>query len=73
MFEHLSVQERKEMANVLESYTIKCEGTTQVLALDNGTILPPIPLVKFPTVRYVNLVHIRVHSKTTIPHPMSIR
>lgn len=54
MFEHLTQQERKEMANVLESYTVKCEGTATPLALDDGIILPPVPLLKFPHVRYAN-------------------
>ena len=39
------------MAGVLESYTARCEGTPQALALEDGTILPPVPLLKFPTVK----------------------
>ncbi|ELU16047.1 hypothetical protein CAPTEDRAFT_114828 [Capitella teleta] len=61
MIEHLSVDEIKEMASILESYTSRCEGTPQALALDDGTILPPVPLLKFPTVKSLKLLNLPPH------------
>ena len=51
MFKHLNREERREMVGVLESYTNSQEATPQVLALDNGTILPPVPFYNFPTIK----------------------
>ena len=51
MFDELSIQERKEIADVLQSYTNRIEASPQSLALENGVILPPVPLLKFPTIK----------------------
>ncbi|KAK2184645.1 hypothetical protein NP493_259g02052 [Ridgeia piscesae] len=50
LFDHLTSEQRIEIAGVLESYTCRGEGTHQSLALDNGVILPPVPLLRLPTV-----------------------
>jgi len=48
MFNNLTVAEQTDLAGVLRSYTSKCKGTALSIALDNGTILPPVPLTCFP-------------------------
>ena len=53
LFDHLTTLERTEVAGVLESYTSKCEGSAQPLALDSGVILPPVPFTRFPTIKYI--------------------
>jgi hypothetical protein len=49
MFNCLSVAERVDLAGVLKTYTNKCESTALSIALDDGTILPPVPFTRFPT------------------------
>jgi len=48
MFSSLAVTEQIDLAGVLRSYTSKCPGTALSIALDNGTILPPVPFTRFP-------------------------
>jgi len=48
MFDSLTVTEQTDLAGVLHSYTSKCKGTALSIALDNGTILPPVPFTRFP-------------------------
>lgn len=50
LFDHIGVDDRKELVGILESYTQRCEGGAQTLALDNGLILPPVPFYRFPQV-----------------------
>jgi hypothetical protein len=55
MFDCLSTTERSDLAGVLRSYTSKCESTALSIALDDGTILPPVPFTRFPTLWYVGI------------------
>lgn len=55
MNNHLTDDERREMASMLESYTAKTEGTPVPLVLNSGIILPPVPFTRLPLVRYVTL------------------
>ena len=64
MMEHLSEADKREMSDVLVSYTGRCEGTPQVLALDNGIILPPVPFLKFPQVRLAQISNYRMYRYT---------
>jgi len=56
MFDNLTATEQTDLAGVLRSYTSKCSGTALSIALDNGTILPPVPFTRFPQLRSVQLV-----------------
>ena len=53
MFSSLTATEQTDLAGVLRSYTSKCKGTALSIALDNGTILPPVPFTHFPQLRLV--------------------
>lgn len=53
MFSSLTASEQTDLAGVLRSYTSKCKGTALSIALDNGTILPPVPFTHFPQLRLV--------------------
>jgi len=55
MFNSLTVIEQNDLAGVLCSYTSKCKGTALSIALDNGTILPPVPFTRFPQLWLVAL------------------
>jgi len=55
MFNSLSVSELNDLAGVLCSYTSKCKGTSLSIALDNGTILPPVPFTRFPQLWLVDI------------------
>jgi len=57
MFSSLTTTELTDLAGVLCSYTSKCKGTALSIALDNGTILPPIPFTNFPQ---LSLVHVKL-------------
>ncbi|XP_070534446.1 trafficking protein particle complex subunit 9-like [Ptychodera flava] len=61
LFDHMTQNERKEMCTVLESYTAKCPGTPTPLALENGTIIPGVPLNRFPTVKSFKLSPLSSH------------
>ncbi|CAC5387200.1 TRAPPC9 [Mytilus coruscus] len=61
LHKHLSCPEKSEIVSSLESLTARCEGTTQALALDNGVILPPLPLTEIPHVRSFRLVPAAPH------------
>ncbi|CAG2211003.1 TRAPPC9 [Mytilus edulis] len=61
LHKYLSSQEKSEIVSSLESLTARCEGTTQALALDNGVILPPLPLTEIPHVRSFRLVPAAPH------------
>ncbi|ESO85285.1 hypothetical protein LOTGIDRAFT_130513 [Lottia gigantea] len=61
MFEHLSTAERREAVTGLMSLTSKCEGSAQSIALDNGQILPPVPLTKFPLVKSFTIMNLPPH------------
>ncbi|CAH1773233.1 unnamed protein product [Owenia fusiformis] len=63
MFDSLTEQDKKEITSILESYTAKCEGSAQPLALDNGTILPAIPLTKFPLVKHFEVMPLAPHMR----------
>ncbi|XP_077990086.1 trafficking protein particle complex subunit 9-like [Glandiceps talaboti] len=65
LFDHMTQGERKEMCTVLESYTAKCPGTPTPLALENGTIIPPVPMNRFPCVRSFKLLDLASHLR---PH-----
>ncbi|XP_052097237.1 trafficking protein particle complex subunit 9-like [Mytilus californianus] len=61
LHKHLSSPEKSEIVSSLESLTARCAGTTQALALDNGVILPPLPLTEIPHVRSFRLVPAAPH------------
>lgn len=63
MLEHLSPQEKRDVANVLSSYTARCEGTPQPLATDSGIIFPPVPLTKLPLVKSFQLMSVAGHCR----------
>lgn len=63
MLEHLSAQERRDVASVLSSYTARCEGTPQPLATDSGIIFPPVPLTKLPLVKSFKLMSVAGHCR----------
>ncbi|XP_066121704.1 trafficking protein particle complex subunit 9 isoform X1 [Saccopteryx bilineata] len=58
MLDFLSDQEKKDVAQSLESYTSKCPGTMEPIALPDGLRLPPVPLTKLPIVRRVKLLNL---------------
>ncbi|KAJ8321622.1 hypothetical protein KUTeg_000093 [Tegillarca granosa] len=58
---NLPVAVRKEIASTLDSLTARCEGTSQSLALENGVILPPVPLTRIPFVKSFKLVRLQPH------------
>ena len=49
--DHLSPQEKRDMAAGLENLTATCEGTMQSLSLETGLIIPPVPLTNVPFVK----------------------
>ncbi|XP_029835060.2 protein brunelleschi isoform X1 [Ixodes scapularis] len=51
MLEYLSVAERQELCAQLESLASQCEPVPGALALDCGTVLPPVHLLQLPYVR----------------------
>ena len=51
MFDELKSEEHSEMANVLESYTVKTPGLPKTLSLENGIILPPVHFTKLPVIK----------------------
>ncbi|XP_064597558.1 trafficking protein particle complex subunit 9-like [Liolophura sinensis] len=51
MHDHLSAQDMREAVSTLESFTANCEGTPHPLAVENGLILPPVPMTHLPTVK----------------------
>lgn len=51
MLEYLSVAERRELCVQLESLATQCEPVPGALALDCGTVLPPVHLLQLPYVR----------------------
>jgi len=56
MFNSLTEKELTDLAGVLHSYTSKCKDATALsIALDNGTILPPVPFTNFPQLRLVDV------------------
>ncbi|EEC10824.1 NIK- and IKBKB-binding protein, putative [Ixodes scapularis] len=55
MLEYLSVAERQELCAQLESLASQCEPVPGALALDCGTVLPPVHLLQLPYVRCVPL------------------
>ncbi|XP_064652113.1 trafficking protein particle complex subunit 9-like isoform X2 [Lineus longissimus] len=61
MLDHLSEQERKDISQVLETYTSKCEAPTATLTLDNGTVLPPVQLGKLPIVKSFKPLNLPPH------------
>ncbi|XP_014668848.1 PREDICTED: trafficking protein particle complex subunit 9-like isoform X2 [Priapulus caudatus] len=77
MNQHLTDDERKEMAVMLESYTAKAEGGPIPLVLDSGIILPPVPFTRLPIVRSFKLQnlapHLKPHSKAkkNMPAPIN--
>ncbi|NP_001135612.1 trafficking protein particle complex subunit 9 [Xenopus tropicalis] len=60
MLDFLSDQEKKDVAQSLESYTSKCPGTMDPITLPEGLILPPVPFTKLPIVRSVKLLDLPV-------------
>ncbi|XP_071115106.1 trafficking protein particle complex subunit 9-like [Haliotis cracherodii] len=56
MHDKLSVSERRDAISGLETLTAKCEGTPHPLPLENCQILPPVPLLNFPIVRFFKVV-----------------
>ncbi|OCT77208.1 hypothetical protein XELAEV_18032406mg [Xenopus laevis] len=50
MLDFLSDQEKKDVAQSLESYTSKCPGTMDPITLPEGLVLPPVPFTKLPIV-----------------------
>ncbi|KAG8441588.1 hypothetical protein GDO86_010680 [Hymenochirus boettgeri] len=65
MLDFLSDQEKKDVAQSLESYTSKCPGTMEPIVLPEGLKLPPVPFTKLPIVRSVELLTLPVILK---PH-----
>ncbi|CAN8000592.1 unnamed protein product [Ixodes hexagonus] len=51
MLEYLSVTERQELCAQLEALASQCEPAPGALALDCGTLLPPVHLLQLPYVR----------------------
>lgn len=51
MFDYLTSVERSEFALQLEGLTARCEGAPVPLALDNGSIIPPVNLINLPKVK----------------------
>ncbi|CAG0899462.1 unnamed protein product, partial [Cyprideis torosa] len=49
MLRYMSHAEKTEYANQLQALTLKSEGLPVPLALDNGNILPPVNLIRIPT------------------------
>ncbi|XP_075067777.1 trafficking protein particle complex subunit 9 isoform X3 [Mixophyes fleayi] len=60
MLDFLSDQEKKDVAQSLESYTSKCAGTMEPIQLPEGLTLPPVPFTKLPIVRSVKLLNLPV-------------
>ncbi|XP_075437898.1 trafficking protein particle complex subunit 9 isoform X2 [Ascaphus truei] len=60
MLDFLSDQEKKDVAQSLESYTSKCPGTMEPIILPEGLTLPPVPFTKLPIVRSVKLLNLPV-------------
>lgn len=60
MLDFLSDQEKKDVAQSLESYTSKCAGTMEPIHLPEGLTLPPVPFTKLPIVRSVKLLNLPV-------------
>ncbi|KAM8966802.1 trafficking protein particle complex subunit 9 [Pelodytes ibericus] len=60
MLDFLSDQEKKDVAQSLESYTSKCLGTMEPIVLPEGLTLPPVPFTKLPIVRSVKLLNLPV-------------
>ena len=51
LMDHLSAQEKREIAASLENLTATSEGTMQSLPLETGQIIPPVPLTNVPFVK----------------------
>ncbi|XP_053322136.1 trafficking protein particle complex subunit 9 [Spea bombifrons] len=60
MLDFLSDQEKKDVAQSLESYTSKCPGNMECIVLPEGLTLPPVPFTKLPIVRSVKLLNLPV-------------
>lgn len=58
MLDFLSDQEKKEVTQSLENYTSKCPGGMNVIELQDGLKLPPVPLTKLPSVKSVSLLNL---------------
>ncbi|CAH2286014.1 trafficking particle complex subunit 9 isoform X1 [Pelobates cultripes] len=58
MLDFLSDQEKKDVAQSLESYTSKCPGSMDPIVLPEGLTLPPVPFTKLPIVRSVKLLNL---------------
>ncbi|XP_069588054.1 trafficking protein particle complex subunit 9 [Ranitomeya imitator] len=60
MLDFLSDQEKKDVAQSLESYTSKCAGTMEPIQLPEGLTLPPVPFTKLPIVRSMKLLNLPI-------------
>ncbi|KAM4688423.1 trafficking protein particle complex subunit 9 [Discoglossus pictus] len=60
MLDFLSDQEKKDVAQSLESYTSKCPGTMEPIILPEGLTFSPVPFTKLPIVRSVKLLNLPV-------------
>ncbi|XP_073536027.1 trafficking protein particle complex subunit 9 isoform X1 [Phyllobates terribilis] len=60
MLDFLSDQEKKDVAQSLESYTSKCAGTMEPIQLPEGLTLLPVPFTKLPIVRSVKLLNLPI-------------
>ncbi|XP_013391061.1 trafficking protein particle complex subunit 9 [Lingula anatina] len=61
MHHYLTPQEKRELSNLLETYTCHHEGLNQPIALDSGQILPAAPLLNLPQVRVMKLMNLPLH------------
>ncbi|XP_029650274.1 trafficking protein particle complex subunit 9 [Octopus sinensis] len=61
MLDHMSPQERRDVATTLKSNTARCEGIPQPLATDSGIIFPPVSLTKLPIVKSFKLINVAGH------------
>lgn len=61
LMDHLAPQEKKEITASLENLTTMCEATMQSLSLENGVIVPPVPLTNIPFVKSFKLLPLQPH------------
>lgn len=61
LMDHLGPQEKREITSSLENLSKLCEATMQALSLENGIIVPPVPLTNVPFVKSFKLMPLQPH------------